>query len=346
LSQGSSPESLPSRRTCSRCVLPESPPDIVIGDDGLCSVCRLDALVTAPAGGERTLLETDFVRILLQHKGKHRYDCMVMCSGGKDSTASLWYMVKRYHLNVLAFTFDHGFETEEALANVKNAVERLGVDYLFYRSSYMNDLFAAMIQTRSKAVICHPCSIWYMGLAFDVAARYDIPLIIAGWTKGQSTRQEVMTRCACNIDAPEYQSMGKATKAFLESLKKHPKYKDFPRSMEEVLERAKKKHKAMVLSPHWFFDSHPDEYVALISRELGWKVPVESYPARTTNCALNFLSSYLSLRYYGYTHYHVEASKMIRLGLLDREAALRDLEMDVSPEYLQGIASKLGVTLD
>ena len=330
---------------CSRCVLPESLPDIQLDDQGICNVCRA-AEAAGSASSGRDLLETDFVKILKQHKGKHKYDCMVMCSGGKDSTSSLYYMKKRYGLNVLAFTFDHGFETEDALTNVRNAVEILGVDFLFFRSTYMKDMFAKIVRSGSRAVICHPCSIWYMQLAFDVAARYDIPLIVAGWTKGQSTRQDVMTKCACNISAPEYASMAKATKEFLSTLKDDPKYKDFPTSMEQVLARAKKKHKCMVLSPHWYQDTEPEEYVELISKELNWKYPRISYPAKTTNCDMNFISVHRSMKHFGYSHYHVEASKLVRIGMLGRDEALKLLEVNFDNALLDSIGKKLGVQID
>lgn len=332
-------------RMCARCVLSEHAPDIVLDAEGVCNVCRLQEKA-APSNAAAPLLETDFVKIVNQHKGKHAYDCMVMCSGGKDSTASLYYMKRRYGLKVLAFMFDHGFETEDALENVRNAVDRLGVDFLFFRSDYMKGMFARMIKSGSKAVLCHPCSIWYMRLAFDVAEKYDIPIIIAGWTKGQSTRQEVMTRCACSIDAPEFASMATATREFLASLADDPHYKDFPRSMEEVLAQAKKRHKAIVLSPHWFLNVHPDEYVELIKKELGWKYPRLSYPAKSTNCYLNYISAYLSIKHYGYTHYHVEASKLIRAGLLSRQEALENLAFTSDKEFLNKIAEKLGCGID
>ena len=109
------------RTVCRRCVLPDSPPDITVDAEGLCSVCR--EAQSSKSQPEDELLESDFTRLLQKHKGRHKYDCLVMCSGGKDSTASLYYMKKRYHLNPLAFTFDHGFETEDALRNVHKAVE-------------------------------------------------------------------------------------------------------------------------------------------------------------------------------------------------------------------------------
>lgn len=335
-----------NRRMCSRCVLCESLPDITLDAEGVCNICRQHETRRASPDRERPPLETDFVKILNMHKGKHRYDCMVMCSGGKDSTASLYYMVRRYKLKVLAFMFDHGFETEEAISNVRNAVERLECDFIFFRSSEMKGMFKRMVAERTRAVICHPCSMWYMDLAFDMATRHDVPIIIAGWTKGQSTRQEVMSKCACTVGAPEYQAMGTATRDFLGSLDDDPKYEDFPRSMEDVLKRARKKTKAMVLSPHWFLDTDPEEYIALISAELGWKAPVESYPSRTTNCSMNFISAYLTMKHYGFTHYHVESSKLIRMGLLSREQALKDLAMPFDMDYLNSIAARVGVKLE
>ena len=329
-------------KICKRCVLPESKPDIFLNDAGICNVC-IDYESGKNALDDHKPLESDLTIILDRYKSsKRKYDCLVMCSGGKDSTSALYYMVKRYKLNPLAFMFDHGFETEDAIENVKNAVDILGVDFLFFKTDFMRNMFSKILQTGSKAVICHPCSIWYMQLTFDIAARYDIPIIIAGWTKGQSTKQPAMSKCGCNINQPEYISMAKATGEFLDNYAKNdPKYKNFPKNMEEVLVAAQKKHECMVLSPHWFLHKDPEEYVAIIKNELKWKYPRWSYPARSTNCYLNFISVHNSMKYYGYTHYHIEMSKLIREGLLTREQALKDLELNFDNDLLNSIAQKL-----
>ena len=339
-------KSMGQSKICNRCVLPESKPDIWLNEEGICNVCIEYERIKNSDEGSR-FLETDFIKILNQCKGKRKYDCLVMCSGGKDSTSALYYMKRRYRLNPLAFTFDHGFETEDAMENVRNAVEILGVDFLFFKSDFMKDMFSKILKTKSKVVICHPCSIWYMQLTFDIAARFNIPMIIAGWTKGQSTKQPVTSKCRYNIHQSEYASMAKATKEFLGNyVRDDPKYKDFPKSMKEVLTRSKKRHKCIVLSPHWFLQKDPEEYVETIKKELKWKFPKLSYPAKSTNCYLNFISVYNSMKYYGYTHYHVEMSKLIREGLLTREEALKDLEINFDKELLNSIAKKLDYTLD
>lgn len=331
---------LEERKICKRCIMPESKPDIIINKDGICNLCTSHERTSKIQ--EQKPLESDLIKILQKNKSKGKYDCMVMCSGGKDSTSALYYMKKRYKLNPLAFTFDHGFETDEAMTNIKNAVEILDVDFILYKSSFMKDMFAKIVSSGSKAVICHPCSIWYMDLAFDVAARYEIPIIVAGWTKGQSTKQEIMSKCGCNIHAPEFKSMAKNTKDFLDNqIKEFSQYKNFPRSMEDVLKKAKKRFKSLVVSPHWFLPYKPEDYIPLIQKELNWEMPVFSYPEGSTNCSLNFLSVYYSMKHYGYTHYHVEASKMIREGYLLREDALKQLEINFNEKTLMEIAEKL-----
>jgi hypothetical protein len=330
------------RRICRRCVLPESRPDIWLDIDGLCNICVEYDKQKGEAPSAK-LLESDFIKILNQNKSKGKYDCLVMCSGGKDSTAALYYMKRRYKLNPLAFTFDHGFETEDALENVHNAVDALGVDFLFFKSGFMKAMFAEMVLNDEKSVLCHPCSLWYMGLTFETAARYDIPMIVAGWTKGQATHQPLMSRCGCNVHQAEFVSMSKATQAFLDRFtKENPAYKDFPRSMEEVLSIARKRHKSMVVSPHWFLPTDASEYVEILKKELKWKFPRLSYPALSTNCYLNFMSVYRSMKNFGYTHYHVEMSKMIRESLLSRQEALALLDINFDEDVLKRVMQKLG----
>jgi len=320
-------------RICKRCVLPESLPDIWLDETEVCNICRQQEKQTDPE-----FLETDFIKIINKYKGQRKYDCLVMCSGGKDSTSALYYMKKRYHLNPLAFTFDHGFENPDALENIKNAVNILGIDHVFLNSEEMHDAFREIVESELKAVICHICSIWYMRAAFKLAIKHKIPLIIAGWTKGQSIKHS--GRYSEKIG--EYGSMAKATKDFIESfMSKQEKYKNFPASIEEATKQARKKMDFVVMSPHWFLPFGEEENEELIKKELNWKLPKQSYPKGSTNCFLNYISVLGSMKNYGYTHYHVELSKLIREGQISREDALEKLKIDFDQELLDSTYKKL-----
>ena len=141
--------------------------------------------------------------------------------------------------------------------------------------------------------------------------------------------------------------MSAATLEFMElHVKTDPKYRDFPMNMEEVLTTARKKYKskAIVLSPHWFVPAGPEDYVPVIKEKLDWDYPVRSYPKKSTNCDLNFVASALAVKNYGYSHYHIEMSNMIRLGVVTRDEALNLLELDFGDSIVNEVLGKLEAT--
>lgn len=318
---------------CKRCVLPESRPDIYLNQDGLCNIC-VDFDKRRDASGAGQLLESELVKILDGYRGKGKYDCLLMCSGGKDSVMSLYYMKKRYKMNPLVFTFDHGFENDEAMLNVRNAVDILGVDWIFYKTYFMRDIFSRLIRDNPDVPICHICAIWYIQLTYDMAAKHRIPLIVAGWTKGQCDEGGDSARA--------FASMSRATSDFVKgTLRNIPAYRDFPASIKEALALSDKKFKCRMISPHWYLRQEQERIADILRGQLKWKAPALSYPKGSTNCLMNFVSVELAMKKYGYTHYHIEMSKLIRLGRLSREEALKALEMDFDKGLADSIIRKL-----
>lgn len=327
-----------ANRYCKKCLLPEDKPNIWLNEEEICNICTDFAKKKITQGGNNHL-ESEFVKIIKPYKGKGKYDCLVMCSGGKDSIFSLYCMKKRYNFSPLVFTFDHGFESKEAVRNIKNAVNALNVDWLYYKTNFMKDIFALMINSQTKAPICHVCAIWYMQFTYEMAKRYKIPLIVAGWTRGQCVEQEEK--------AIEYLSMSNATTDFIKNiLYKYPKYKKFPRSMYEAIKSAQRSFRCRVVSPHWYLQWDSDRKMKILKGELNWNAPSLSYPAGSTNCLMNFVSVYLTMKNYGYTHYHIEESKLIRRGEVTKEDALKRLAVNFDRNFLNNICQKVGCNLE
>jgi tRNA(Ile)-lysidine synthase TilS/MesJ len=324
----------PFYRTCQHCVLPEDESYINLDEKGACNVCA-----SQKEASSESLLETDFLKIIDQHKDKKsRYDCLIMCSGGKDSVYSLYYLVKKCRLNPLVFTFDHYFENDQAMNNVQRAVEKLGVDFIFLRTGYMHEAFREVLRTDNRASICQLCSIWYIQEAHRIASTYQTPVVVAGWTKGQAS----MNKKSDKAVAPEYRKMTEGTKEFIINvLRKKEKYKKFPATMKEVLKISGKRYKLRIISPHWFIDLSQEEYVDIIKKELDWEAPKESYPKGSSNCLLNFLSVYKSLKDFGYTHYHIELSNLIRQGEMTKTEAEESLKPDFDKDLLKDIYNRL-----
>lgn len=322
---------------CQKCILPEYRPDIRLDENGVCNICA-DFEKRKSLRSPKTWLESEFIKVLNKYPGKGKYNCLVMCSGGRDSTSALYFMKKRYKMNPLAFTFDHGFENEQALENIRKAVDILGVDWLYYKTDFMRDVFARIVSTNPDVPICHICSLWYLQLTYDWAARHKIPLIIAGWTKGQTAEN--------GESQTVFTSMSRATADFVENvLRRVPRYRKFPRDTREIIRAARKKFKSVIVSPHWYLKTEEDELTELLQKELKWKAPSLSYPKGSTNCLMNFVYVYLAMKRYGYTHYHVELSKLIRLGELSREEALRRLEINFDRKLIDAVLKKMGCRL-
>jgi len=323
--------SLNNSKICQRCILPEAEENIFLDSDNVCNVCHQH---DQQSDQHDNYLETDFEKILQKNKGKGDYDCMVMCSGGKDSTLALYYMAKKFKLRVLAFTFDHGFENDQAIENIKNATNKLGVDWLYLRTGFMGDAFREIIKSKTKTTICHICSLWYLKLSYDTAASYKIPIIIAGWRKEQSSSD--------HSSFDEYEYLSKETKNFiLNNLRKIPKYKDFPLNSKEAFKNALKKQKITALSPHWFINDKPEDNLDLLKKELAWKQINQSYPLGSTNCQLNFPSVYLSVKNFGFSHYTIEMSKRIRNGEISRKDAIKSLKINFDKKYVNSILEKI-----
>ena len=94
-------------RRCSRCVIPETHETIVFDDEGICNICRQQDYKQEKIDWKAKKIDLD--ELIETYRGKGDYDCIVPFSGGKDSTWTLYYLVKEYGIKPLVVRFDHGF---------------------------------------------------------------------------------------------------------------------------------------------------------------------------------------------------------------------------------------------
>lgn len=112
---------------CKRCLYPDTKPDLMFNDDGVCSAC------IAYEGRDKNLGKASsleaFNKIIQTAKDKHaQYDCIVPVSGGKDSHYQLLVCLAAglRPLAVTATTDDLSGLGRRNLANIT----RLGVDHI------------------------------------------------------------------------------------------------------------------------------------------------------------------------------------------------------------------------
>jgi hypothetical protein len=113
-------------KRCTRCILPESHPNIDFDPDGVCNYCRSYDLrkKRVPAGREAL---DEQIKVLRKEKGTN---CIVMLSGGRDSCYALHVVKKELGLNPIAFSYDWGMLTDLGRRNQSRMCAKLGVEHI------------------------------------------------------------------------------------------------------------------------------------------------------------------------------------------------------------------------
>lgn len=123
-----------AQRICSVCVMDDSDPNIEFFGEQGCNHCikakeRLaNQLFTGKEGEEK--LAAIVARLKASGKGK-AYDCVIGISGGVDSSYVL-VKAKELGLRPLAIHIDSGWNSELAVHNIRELMNRLGIDLVTY----------------------------------------------------------------------------------------------------------------------------------------------------------------------------------------------------------------------
>ncbi|MEL7061722.1 MAG: amino acid adenylation domain-containing protein, partial [Acidobacteriota bacterium] len=115
-------------RHCRRCGLPSNYPRATIGADGVCSICHTYDRVCEHAQAYFRTMD-DLTSLVGEARRQHPdapFDCIMLYSGGKDSTYALCRLAEM-DLRVLAFSLDNGYISDGAKRNIRRVTEQLGV---------------------------------------------------------------------------------------------------------------------------------------------------------------------------------------------------------------------------
>lgn len=115
---------------CTKCIMDTSDEEIVFDSNGVCNYClyydyyRNNQMKTG-VEAERAL---DEMVSTLKKQSKGDYDCIMGLSGGVDSSYLAWFAVKKLGLKPLIVHVDSGWNSELAVSNIENIVNRLNLD--------------------------------------------------------------------------------------------------------------------------------------------------------------------------------------------------------------------------
>lgn len=320
---------------CVRCVLTDHHPGVVLDDAGVCSVC-LEFDRVAPEISAYFGTVDDFAS-LVADAGRNRdgdYDCLLLYSGGKDSSYVLHRLVD-LDLRVLAFTFDNGHISKEAFRNIERQTDLLGVDSIVGDTVYMDEIFLESLN--DDGTVCSGCFRALTALSTKLAHERNINVVVTGLSRGQifdtklgglireGFRDPTEIEAKLRVFRKGYHSRRDRTEALL----------DVDLGAVDL--------DTMYFEDFFRYDSATTEDVRSYLRE---RDPYWAQPADTgfcsSNCRMNDVGIAVHTATQGYHNYEAPLSWDIRLGVADRAGVLDEVGPIRSVRYVSRVLDQIG----
>ena len=323
-------------RHCVRCGLPSNYPRAAVDEAGVCSICRSYESIKEHAQAYFKS-EEDLSRIFEESARQHDapYDCLMLYSGGKDSTYALCRLVDM-GLSVYAFSLDNGFISEGAKDNVRRVTQQLGVPVELATTRAMNAIFRDSLMRFSN--VCNGCFKTIYTLSMKRARELGIPIIVTGLSRGQMFE----TRLVEDMFRDGLRSPDEVDAAVLAARKVYHRVRDeVTRAFGTAMFEDEEVFRAVQFVDFFrYVDVGLDEMYAYLRQKVPWVRPEDT--GRSTNCLINDVGIYVHRRERGFHNYALPYSWDVRLGHKTRAAALAELDDDIDVNDVKTMLREIG----
>jgi len=327
-------------KRCKRCVMDTLDPGISFDADGNCNFCT-EYFVREPGQvfkgnlGQKKLEK--FIN-LIKADGKNKpYDCIMGVSGGVDSTY-VAYLAKQQGLRPLAVHFDNGWNSELAVRNIENILNKLNIDLYTHVVDW--DEFRDLQLSFLKASVANaeiPSDHGFLATLYDVALKHKIKYFLTG----TNFETEGILPAGYGYLSVDLKHILAVHKRFgTKSLSTYPKL-SLPKYMYARFVR--KLTKVSILN---YVNYKKEAAMELIQKELGWQYyGGKHYESIFTR----FFQAYILPRKFGFDKRKAHYSSLICSGQMTREEAVQLLKTDpCDPKMLvedrEYVIKKLGLT--
>jgi N-acetyl sugar amidotransferase len=315
---------------CLRCVVDDFAPNtnLVLNGDGICNNClAFDKLARPWIEKPQEEKDEKFNSIItrIKEKGRgHKYDCILGLSGGVDSSY-LAYIAKKNGLRPLVVHFDNGWNSELAIQNIHNIVNKLQFELFTYVIDWdeFSDLQLAYLKA-SVVDIEVPTDQFIYATLYELAYKFDIKYILDG---NNLATEFPGGKWNWSFNKLDLQNLENIQKKFgTKNLKKYPKLGFLQRLYYS---------KVIGIETIYllnYFPYNKNDVKQLLQTELGW-----------TDYGGKHYESIFTRFYQGYILPHkwridkrkIHFSNLIWSGQMTREEALLELQKPTYPKNQQ-----------
>lgn len=315
---------------------------LTFDSDGVCHHCqRYDRLLSSRVfKGEVGEQALDALVDKIKQAGKRNaYDCIIGVSGGVDSTY-VAYLVKQRGLRPLAVHFDNGWDSELAVANINQALQRLDIDLYTYVVDWeeFRDLQVAFLKASTPDGEI-PTDHAINALLWRTAVKHGVRFIISG-----------MNFATESISVPGW-SYGHSDWAYIRDV--HERYGKrplltYPHFSLPWLLWTNGVHRVRTISLLNYVDYSKSAAIELLVSELGWKPYAGKH---FESIYTRFFQGHILPRKFGIDKRYGHLSDLINAGQVTRTQALQEICLPPYPEADQMcdrdyVIKKLKLSLD
>ncbi|EFQ79232.1 putative AMP-binding enzyme [Algoriphagus machipongonensis] len=322
---------------CKNCGIPSTYPDASFNEEGVCNLCESFEEYQSNVSTYFKSFDNLKSEILgLGEEKEKEYDCLMLLSGGKDSSYALAKLVE-LGLNVLAWTLDNDFISDNAKENINNTTSKLGVDHIYGRTDAMNAIFRDSLERHQN--VCNGCFKTVYTLSTKLALEKHIPVIVTGLSRGQFFE----TRLTEELFLKDHFDPADIDNIILETRKSYHRSKDAVSEYLDVsmFETDEVFSKVSFVDFYRFSDVSLSEMIDYLENKIGWKRPKDT--GRSTNCIINDLGIYVHKRKKGYHNYAFPYSWDVRVGHKKREETIDELNDELSENAIKELMQEIGM---
>jgi len=323
-------------RFCVRCGLSSRYPGADLDDSDVCQLCiQFEQHETKTRAYFQPISAFEMLAEEIKKNSVSDYDCIVLLSGGKDSSYALARVVD-LGLRVLAFTLDNGYISEQAKQNIKRVCDALKVDHIYGRTDAMDTIFKDSLSRHSN--VCHGCFKVLYTLSLKIAEEKNIGAIVTGLSRGQFFE----TRLTGELFSNEAFDQSSIDDAVLSARKAYHLTEDAVSRCMDVkhVQSGDLLNNVKIIDFYRYCSVDLTEMYAYLETKLPWIRPSDT--GRSTNCLINDVGIHVHKAEKGFHNYALPYSWDVRLGHKLRTEALEELDDEIDTAYVDSVLSKIG----
>jgi len=305
---------------CTNCVIDTSDPWVQFDSLGVCNHCNnyYDYMTNTLGTKQECAQKLDMLVEHLKKAGRGKdYDCIMGLSGGVDSSYLSWYVVKELGLRPLIVHVDAGWNSELAVNNIQNLVEKLNIDLhtLVIDWEEMKDLQKSFFRS-GIANLDVPQDHAFVASLYKEASKFGIKDILNG---GNMQTESILPE-SWGYDANDSKSLTSIQKRFgTVKLKNYPIYNQWQALIYYPYIKKMKTHR-----PLEWMEYSKDKAKSFLIKEMGWRdYGGKHYESTFTK----FFQAHFLPEKFGYDKRKAHLASLVVSNQMTRQEAIEELKL-------------------